>query len=336
MAEDADDGDHIEHENAMESGDISILNSLVGHGSPRSLQLWGVLGSGKVHVLIDNGSTHNFVQPGVVPSTLPPHRSIDHRIHLFPNTKPVNVRPYRYPHYQKGEMEKLVNEMLSQGTIVRDHEFYVKKTKCVFGAATLEYLGHIISNRGVEWGGPEDVAFSALKDRLTHAPILCLPNFEDTFVIEADASLVVGYWVRLGVGWGYGYEGGLRIRGDEREVSMSTLIVHRSWIDTNVMRIIGDDSDSKDSLMRDVHVNEAVDTPVIGEQIVNFGFYGRDCSPEEAFMDDLSEFQSTYPSYQLKDKLNFEGEESVTPVLQQVGRPIRTKSKPIWHKDYAI
>ncbi|GKD31964.1 reverse transcriptase [Tanacetum coccineum] len=66
IAEDANDGDHIEHEDAMESGDISILNSLVGHGSPRSLQLWGVLGSGKVHVLIDNGSTHNFVQPGVV------------------------------------------------------------------------------------------------------------------------------------------------------------------------------------------------------------------------------------------------------------------------------
>ncbi|GJS40578.1 ty3-gypsy retrotransposon protein [Tanacetum coccineum] len=54
------------HDEAMESGDISILNSLVGHGSPRSLQLWGTIGAGKVHILIDNGSTHNFVQPGVV------------------------------------------------------------------------------------------------------------------------------------------------------------------------------------------------------------------------------------------------------------------------------
>ncbi|GJT14131.1 ty3-gypsy retrotransposon protein [Tanacetum coccineum] len=53
----------------------------------------------------------------VVPTTLPPHRSIDHRIYLYPNTKPINVRPYRYPHYQKGETEKLVNEMLSQGII---------------------------------------------------------------------------------------------------------------------------------------------------------------------------------------------------------------------------
>ena len=52
-----------------------------------------------------------------VPTSLPPHRSIDHQIHLLPDTKPVNVRPYRYPHYQKGEMEKLVSEMLGQGII---------------------------------------------------------------------------------------------------------------------------------------------------------------------------------------------------------------------------
>nr|GEW92828.1 zinc finger, CCHC-type, retrotransposon Gag domain protein [Tanacetum cinerariifolium] len=55
-----------ENEEAIESGDTSILNSLFGHGSPRSLQLLGTLGTGKVHILIDNGSTHNFVQPRVV------------------------------------------------------------------------------------------------------------------------------------------------------------------------------------------------------------------------------------------------------------------------------
>ncbi|GJZ81421.1 ty3-gypsy retrotransposon protein [Tanacetum coccineum] len=53
-------------EEAVESGDISILNSLIGHGSPRSLQLWGTIGTRNVHVLIDNGSTHNFVRPDVV------------------------------------------------------------------------------------------------------------------------------------------------------------------------------------------------------------------------------------------------------------------------------
>nr|GEZ59926.1 Ty3/gypsy retrotransposon protein [Tanacetum cinerariifolium] len=45
-----------------------------------------------------------------------------------------------------------------------------------------------------------------------------------------------------------------------------------------------------------------------------------DCSRGEVeFNIDLSEFQSTYPSYHLEDKLNFEGEESVTPVFQQEG-----------------
>ncbi|GKE16088.1 retrotransposon-related protein, partial [Tanacetum coccineum] len=51
-------------EEAVESRDIFVLNFLIGHGSPRSLQLWGKIGSGDVHVLIDNGSTHNFVRCG--------------------------------------------------------------------------------------------------------------------------------------------------------------------------------------------------------------------------------------------------------------------------------
>ncbi|KAG9444941.1 hypothetical protein H6P81_016281 [Aristolochia fimbriata] len=48
---------------------------------------------------------------------LPPSRARDHAIHLIPNAHPVNVKPYRYPHFQKQEMEKLVVEMLSEGII---------------------------------------------------------------------------------------------------------------------------------------------------------------------------------------------------------------------------
>nr|GEW64445.1 hypothetical protein [Tanacetum cinerariifolium] len=65
MTEEEDDmgvmtGD--EGEDAGESGDILILNSLIGHGSPRSLQLLGKIGKGDFYVLIDNGSTHNFIR----------------------------------------------------------------------------------------------------------------------------------------------------------------------------------------------------------------------------------------------------------------------------------
>ncbi|GJZ18395.1 ty3-gypsy retrotransposon protein [Tanacetum coccineum] len=39
---------------------------------------------------------------------------------------------------------------------LQEHQFYVRKTKCVFGAETLEYLGHMISGRGVKMD-PEKV-----------------------------------------------------------------------------------------------------------------------------------------------------------------------------------
>ena len=51
------------------------------------------------------------------PQGLPPPRSHDHQIQLQEATKPTCVRPYRYPYYQKEEIEKLVREMLKAGII---------------------------------------------------------------------------------------------------------------------------------------------------------------------------------------------------------------------------
>lgn len=51
------------------------------------------------------------------PSRLPPPRQVVHRITLKPSTAPVSVRPYRYPHFQKNEIERQVSELLSVGLI---------------------------------------------------------------------------------------------------------------------------------------------------------------------------------------------------------------------------
>lgn len=51
------------------------------------------------------------------PTQLPPEREISHYINLKEGTEPVNVRPYRYAHFQKAEIEKQVHEMLKQGLI---------------------------------------------------------------------------------------------------------------------------------------------------------------------------------------------------------------------------
>ncbi|XP_004514016.3 uncharacterized protein [Cicer arietinum] len=51
------------------------------------------------------------------PKELPPVRKHDHAIHLKEGASIPHLRPYRYPHYQKTEIERLVAEMLESGVI---------------------------------------------------------------------------------------------------------------------------------------------------------------------------------------------------------------------------
>jgi hypothetical protein len=53
----------------------------------------------------------------LAPTGLPPPRSIDHHIPLLEGSNPVNVRPYRYPQFQKREIESQIREMLANGII---------------------------------------------------------------------------------------------------------------------------------------------------------------------------------------------------------------------------
>ncbi|CAJ2665277.1 unnamed protein product [Trifolium pratense] len=56
---------------------------------------------------------HIFNQP----QGLPPNRPHDHHIHLTPAAPPVNIKPYRYPHYQKEAMTTIILDMLKEGLI---------------------------------------------------------------------------------------------------------------------------------------------------------------------------------------------------------------------------
>lgn len=54
----------------------------------------------------------------------PPCRSHDHQIPLHATARPTSMRPYRYPYYQKEEIEKLVQEMLKNGIIQNSQSPY--------------------------------------------------------------------------------------------------------------------------------------------------------------------------------------------------------------------
>ncbi|XP_061359120.1 uncharacterized protein LOC133303256 [Gastrolobium bilobum] len=105
------------------------------------------------------------------PNSLPPDRPNNHCIPLIPDGKPVQVRPYRYPHFQKNEIEKLVVKMLQNGVIRPSqsafsspehishlnqvlhilwiHTLFAKLSKCLFAQPSIQFLGHIISGNGV-------------------------------------------------------------------------------------------------------------------------------------------------------------------------------------------
>lgn len=64
-----------------------------------------------------SGVLEEYKQVFEMPTGLPPHRAIEHSIVLKEGTDPVSVRPYRYPQFQKTEIEKLIQEMLAAGII---------------------------------------------------------------------------------------------------------------------------------------------------------------------------------------------------------------------------
>ena len=60
---------------------------------------------------------HNYSIIFATPTTLPPSRSHNHVIPLMKDAKPVKVRPYRYSHSQKQQIQMMVQEMLAAGII---------------------------------------------------------------------------------------------------------------------------------------------------------------------------------------------------------------------------
>ena len=51
------------------------------------------------------------------PTSLPPIKGHEHAIIMREGSEPMNVRPYRYPQFQKYEVERLIKEMLAIGII---------------------------------------------------------------------------------------------------------------------------------------------------------------------------------------------------------------------------
>ena len=57
-----------------------------------------------------------------------------------------------------------------------------------FSTITVPLTSIIKKNKIFHWGDEQDKSFQLLKHKVTHAPVLNLPNFDKTFEIECDVS----------------------------------------------------------------------------------------------------------------------------------------------------
>ncbi|GKA38994.1 putative reverse transcriptase domain-containing protein [Tanacetum coccineum] len=95
----------------------------------------------------------------------------------------------------KEEHEKHLKIILE---LLKKEQLYAKFSKCDFWLESVQFLGHVINNKGVhvdpakknkkyEWGTEEDEAFQTLKQKLCSAPILALPKGTENFIVYCDA-----------------------------------------------------------------------------------------------------------------------------------------------------
>ena len=62
---------------------------------------------------------------------LPPERSIEHIIEVKPGSNHVKVKPYRYSHHHKMEIERLVQDLLNCGVITKNRSPYASRVMLV-------------------------------------------------------------------------------------------------------------------------------------------------------------------------------------------------------------
>ncbi|KAG6394777.1 hypothetical protein SASPL_145367 [Salvia splendens] len=74
-------GDEDDGENMVITGDVSCINLISPKLKPRSLHLAGTINNSRVSVLIDGGSTHNFIKPTIAEGLSLPGQVFD--IDLF-------------------------------------------------------------------------------------------------------------------------------------------------------------------------------------------------------------------------------------------------------------
>ncbi|XP_072084427.1 uncharacterized protein [Arachis hypogaea] len=131
---------------------------------------------------------------------IPTIDEILHELHGAVNFSKIDLRSGYHQLRMRSKKEHMA--YLSQALkVLRDNQFFAKRSKCSFFQEQVEHLGHVITVAGVQllkkntfhWTLESEQTFVQLKKLMTHTPVLALLDFSKPFVVETNVS-------RTGVG----------------------------------------------------------------------------------------------------------------------------------------
>ncbi|XP_042377669.1 uncharacterized protein LOC121970764, partial [Zingiber officinale] len=138
----------------------------------------------QVEELLQKGWVRESLSPCAVPVILVPKKDGTWRFVI--SSKGVQVDEGKVKANRDWPTPKTVSEVRSFHGLASFYRRFVKDFSTM--AAPVNEI--VKKNMGFRWGENQENAFQTLKDKLTHAPILALPDFSKSFEIECDASHV--------------------------------------------------------------------------------------------------------------------------------------------------
>nr|GEZ72899.1 hypothetical protein [Tanacetum cinerariifolium] len=97
-------------------------------------------------------------------------------------------------------LEQHLSHLWQIFSVLRAQKLYANGKKCHFLVPEVTFLGYIVTGSGIKmdpakgglfmWTSEAAKAFDILKAKVTKAPVLALPNFDEVFQAECDASRV--------------------------------------------------------------------------------------------------------------------------------------------------
>ncbi|XP_073149382.1 uncharacterized protein [Henckelia pumila] len=154
---------------------------------------------------------------------LPPAREVEFGIELMPGTQPVSKAPYRVFHpfldqfvivfiddiliYSRN-FDEHRQHLTTVLQVLKEKQLFAKFSKCEFWLEQIEFLGHLVSAKGIEdfskialpltsltrksvkfeWSNQCEKSFLVLKKKLMTSPVLAIPEGIGRFIIYTDAS----------------------------------------------------------------------------------------------------------------------------------------------------